>query len=275
MSKVYKVAYANIDNAGDLLNIYIMKNIFGINIKASNALTAEIIGIGSHLSELQSVDKLSKKIAQKMLSTKHTYVWSTGFLNEEKKNEKPFFKNNIEFCAVRGELTKKRVERMIGKKLNICCGDGGLLTERMFKKPIEKKYLIGIIPHFREYGIPDFEMLYSKYSNSVIIDLRANPLEVYKQIASCEYVLSSSLHGLIIADSFHIPNMHIFATNNMLGDGYKYKDYYSAFGLNDSPYKLRENGIPTINNIIDNYGIKINEVELKKELLISAFRCNY
>lgn len=36
---------------------------------------------------------------------------------------------------------------------------------------------------------------------------------------------------MIVADSFHIPNMHITLTNNMFGDGNKYNDYLSAFDI--------------------------------------------
>ena len=43
--------------------------------------------------------------------------------------------------------------------------------------------------------------------------------------------IRDSLHGMIVADSFHIPNMHITLTNNMFGDGNKYNDYLSAFDI--------------------------------------------
>ena len=60
---VYKVAYAKINNAGDLLNEYIMKNIFGIEIiEAPSWAEADIIGIGSGLGEFQYSDLMIERI---------------------------------------------------------------------------------------------------------------------------------------------------------------------------------------------------------------------
>lgn len=97
-------------------------------------------------------------------------------------------------------------------------------------------------------------------------------MSVYEQIGSCEYVLSSSLHGLIISDSFGIPNLHIKVTNNMRGDGFKFEDYYSGFGLTDKVFNLRETDImPTINDIIDFYCIDRRQVEQKQEEMLACF----
>ena len=82
---------------------------------------------------------------------------------------------------------------------------------------------------------------------------------------------SCSLHGLIIADSFHVPNLHITLDNKMFGDGYKYRDYYSAFGLEHSPFDCAKGDVPPIKMIRDTYSVSAEAVEQKKEALFKAF----
>jgi hypothetical protein len=48
-------------------------------------------------------------------------------------------------------------------------------------------------------------------------------------------VISSSLHGLIVADSLGIPNVWLRLSPDVLGGDYKFKDYYSVFGLAPEP----------------------------------------
>lgn len=63
-----------------------------------------------------------------------------------------------------------------------------------------------------------------------------SPEKVIKQIKQCKYIASSSLHGLIIADAYHIPNIRIvdYDTFAYPACNYKFEDYYSALGLEDN-----------------------------------------
>ena len=47
-------------------------------------------------------------------------------------------------------------------------------------------------------------------------------------IASCEVVLSQSLHGLIVADALGVPNVWIAPTGDMVGGRFKFDDYFST-----------------------------------------------
>ena len=49
-----------------------------------------------------------------------------------------------------------------------------------------------------------------------------------EQLNSCDYILSSSLHGLIFADSYNIPNLWVRFGSKVDGDGFKYRDYYEG-----------------------------------------------
>lgn len=268
----YRVLYADIPNAGDQLNVYILKNLFGLDIvHAESYLIADIVGIGSGLGVYQYKSNIKGKIYQRMFDKAVHHIWGTGFMYEEKKHEHHFCSNKMVFHAVRGKLSKERVERLMGSKLgDIPLSDGGILTSELFEKPVEKRYEIGIVPHFKEQKEPIFWEINEKIKGSHIIDLKGNPMEVYKEIGACEYVMSSSLHGLIIADSFGIPNLHICATDKLMGDGFKFRDYYSGYGLSDNSVNVYDH-IPTANEIIDKYDIDINVVAEKKKQMRNCF----
>jgi hypothetical protein len=57
--------------------------------------------------------------------------------------------------------------------------------------------------------------------------------------ASCQRIVSSSLHGLILADALGIPNMWDPYPPADPGDGFKYRDYASAYGERIAPYEWR------------------------------------
>jgi hypothetical protein len=56
------------------------------------------------------------------------------------------------------------------------------------------------------------------------------PDVVISKISACKMIFSSSLHGLIVADSYSIPNYWIKLSDRLTGGDYKFKDYYSAIG---------------------------------------------
>ncbi|MBH1939370.1 polysaccharide pyruvyl transferase family protein [Mobilitalea sibirica] len=272
MKQKLRVSYAHINNMGDLLNIHIIKKYFGYDIVQHNSITSELSGIGSGLNRYTLSQNFKRRIIQQIsgLILPTVYIWGTGFISDD-DGTTPFFRKNITFCALRGNLSKQRVEELIGRRLNIPTGDGGILASGLLDNKIQKRFELGIIPHFKEQHEIAFRDLNNKFKYSKIIDLKSDPIKVVKEIASCEYVISSSLHGLIIADSFNIPNQHIIVSDAPSGDGFKFKDYYSGYDLEHSPvYKNEINNI-SINTIIDNYKISPEQVNCKKNELIECF----
>ena len=61
------------------------------------------------------------------------------------------------------------------------------------------------------------------------------PLQDYLDaLQGCEVVLSSSLHGLVFSHAFGRPAVWIELGNRVLGDGFKFLDYYASLGVADS-----------------------------------------
>ena len=51
---------------------------------------------------------------------------------------------------------------------------------------------------------------------------------VIEDICCCEAIVSSSLHGLIIADTYGIPNARVKFSDNVTGGDFKYDDYFES-----------------------------------------------
>lgn len=273
----YRISYPEIPNMGDLLNKDMLESLFQIKVQRVSFGKSNLIAIGSSLSSALYRASFKRKIKQsiiKFLNIDPLYIWGTGFMNYNAQEEDLIQSRNIKILSLRGNLSKNRIERVLGKSLYVPTGDGGLLADRWIGVNPSKKYRIGIIPHFKEKDSPIVGEMKKKYSDSVIIDLGKKPIEVVKEIASCETILSSSLHGLIVADSFHIPNKHILLYpygERMLGDGFKFADYYSSYGLKDNPLNVITTNWPTIQSIIDDYCIEPSVVEKKKDEIFSVF----
>lgn len=269
--KPKKVYYAQLNNMGDQLNKLIMQEVFGLEIVRRTPLTCELSGIGSGLGQFTYSEKkwlgYAEKIAGKLFP--ETYVWGTGFIQYGMEN--PFYRSNMHFCAVRGELSKKNVEKILGKKINTVLGDGGILAAQTLRHKVIKKYTVGIVAHYKEQNHPAFYKMANLFPDSVQISVSQSPEQVIKEIASCEYIISSSLHGLIIADSLRIPNIHVKVSDVMLGDGFKFDDYYSSYGLNHSFIEYSPDFYLSLNEIHEKYKITDDMVDKQKKDMYDAF----
>ena len=272
MDKTIKLYYARLANMGDLLNELVVSKVFDVQVERRSFLDGELSAIGSHLG-MYTYHGGPLMRAQQLINGfrfPKVYIWGTGFIKygEEKGH---FFKRDMDFLAVRGELTRQRVEEMTGKSLDIPTADAGILAPMLMEKMPEKRYELGIIPHLCDLNDPQVQELLESYEGSVMINVKDEPLAVLDQIAQCKRILSSSLHGLIVADSLAVPNRHLVFGDRLKGDGYKFDDYYSAYGLKDPLIDLRERKAPSLWEIEDGWAVDPKQVEQKQQQLIDCF----
>ncbi len=271
-------AYTKIPNMGDLLNEYIMENVLKVDFhKAKRVDQYELTGIGSFLDLLftgpNKEDKSIKGLCKKHLNhhcTKTCYTWGTGFLDDYSKERTGLSRNKVEFMAVRGRLSKEVIEKILGHSINPVLGDAGILASLLFDESPSIKYEVGIIPHYKEKDARQVELLLRKNPGAHVIDLQKDPMQVIKEIAECKFIFSSSLHGLIIADAFRRPNMRVYFTDAPLGTGFKFDDYYSAYGIINPAYKVDSEHIPEVRDIINNYSITDAMVKEMQDNLLTC-----
>ena len=162
-----------------------------------------------------------------------TIVWGSGFLSDDDKfrlKEKP-----KKVLAVRGKLSRQFLLEQ-GVECPEVYGDPALLLPLFYKKQnIKKQYKLGIVAHIYDEGNPFVQGL--KGNNDVIIiSLQSydNWLHVIDKICECELILSSSLHGIIVSDAYGIPNAWVEFSDKVVGNGFKFRDYFSSVSKNVS-----------------------------------------
>jgi hypothetical protein len=126
---------------------------------------------------------------------------------------------------VRGPHTRNRVLACGGYCPEIY-GDPALLLPLLCEES-EKKYKVGIVPHYVDYDdVVSFNPDYK------VIDLLTNdPIKTAKEITECETIISSSLHGIIAAHAYGIPAAWVKFSNKLKGDDIKFDDHYQSIGL--------------------------------------------
>lgn len=148
-------------------------------------------------------------------------VWGSGYM----KSVSPETAQKLQFLAVRGPLTASYLD--LDK---IALGDPGIFANELVGNDIPKTHKVGVIPHLSHRAYLSDGRL-AGIDGVIRIDPKtADYMSVIERIASCEYILSSSLHGLIIADALSIPNTWIdpFGINRMAK--MKYYDYALSVG---------------------------------------------
>lgn len=272
MKKKLKLYYAQLANMGDLLNVLITERVFGYAVDRRSVLDCEMSAIGSGLEQFELHGGSAMRAQQRIcgILMPRVHVWGTGFINYPKKDS-PFFRRDMRFEAVRGELSRRRVEKLLGKTLDIPTGDGGILADRLVDGAVAKKHRVGIVPHICDLNDPSVSALAAQYEDAIIINVKNEPVKVIKQIASCEAVLSSSLHGLIVADSFNVPNRHVLFSDRPLGDGFKFDDYYSAYNVPHIVTDLRRGGAPSAADIASAWPLDAAVTDAKKRDMFDVF----
>ena len=151
-------------------------------------------------------------------------IWGTG-INGRLLDKKYYKFTRLDVRAVRGPLTRQ----FLKNELQIDCpeiyGDPALLFPILYPEFQKQKnpsleYLI--IPHFsEEFYFPKTEFPNVVYSTE--------PWDtVIRKILDSKFVISSSLHGVIVAESFGIPARLLRITDNE--PMFKYHDYYLGTG---------------------------------------------
>ncbi len=269
--KEIKLAYSDLYNAGDLMNVDIVEKLSGGRVVRSKTYCAEMTAIGGAFIGLQYSEKLTQRICQHMLKViygkKPIYIWGSGFLHDY--NNRGVYRENLKVCAVRGAKTQQKLKDLTGKFYDVPLADAGLLIEMLMDDKPEKKYKIGLIPHMWHQQEPAVVDMAGR-DGVHLIDIKQTPQKVANEIAECETIASTSLHGLVFADALHIPNMHIIGDAPLRGGNFKFEDYYSSFGIEDNVCVLSKH-IPTAEEIIDSYRVDYDLVEQKKKQLVESF----
>ena len=117
-------------------------------------------------------------------------------------------------------------------------GDPGLIADELISAPsLYKSFDLGIVPHWSDKKLA-LDPRFTRYPH-IVINHEDDPLEVIRKIGACKKIVSSSLHGIILADAFCIPR-RFEASANWKNEGglFKVEDHNAAVGIPPQDFKV-------------------------------------
>lgn len=210
--KYYRYPHPN--NVGDTLTPYILQHFIpDAELKQVKETEAgKVISVGSIMRVIKSGDT----------------VLGSGVM---RGTDKFPMANQVRFLAVRGAWSRDILIESGGNVPKVY-GDPALLLPLMYKPEIERTHTVGLIPHYidRRELTPAVARKLAKGDDYRIIDVFDEWQSFVDQVLACDRIVSSSLHGLIIAEAYGKPVEWVELSNRVIGNGFKFKDYLTGTG---------------------------------------------
>ena len=234
-------------NLGDNLNPYIIEKLTGYPPSLISAKNSAIV-IGSIIKFAE--DK--------------TKVWGSGTPRMTDK-----LNPNADYRAVRGPLTRQLVLES-GGKCEPIYGDVAWFMPKIYWPEIEKTHELGLIRHMVHR---DRDIRLDGVREISVVRVGDEEIEAFvRELLSCRKIISTSLHGIILAHAYGIPAE--WATFNdglrgLKGDETKFWDYFESVGIErHSPMDLA--GIDVIDS---SFAEKVTRLPVTQIVLLSFFPC--
>lgn len=210
-----------VNNIGDYLSLVVvdyMCNMYGASIEKKVKKTRHLYAIGSII-----------------LGNQNAVIWGSGFISDysslcQKKLIGLYhrFRHSLDIRAVRGPETLRILKEMgyfrcIENKCSgggLPLGDPAVLMPLIYSKVPMHMWKYKVVPHYSRY---------KSYNKEDRIDTFQSDWRAFiDSILEADLIISSSLHGIIIAESYGIPAIMLSDTPSR--DITKYKDWYYSTG---------------------------------------------
>ena len=227
------------------------------------------------------------------LTNNKSIIFGTGFISNNADLGGNNFRSTscIKHCspheiiAVRGPLTKQKLLDF-GIKCPGNQGDPLILLPCLNNCYVNiQDNIIGIIPHYIDKNNENYKILKTNLNKKVYIvkfidiEVGANHKKIIDDINNCKYIISSSLHGVIMGIVYKKKTIYVSFSDKVIGNGFKFEDFFKSINIT---YKnINKYDIGILDNVINvNYeyliktGIKLISLipfissERKEELTI-------
>lgn len=199
------------ENLGDYLSLIIVQYLLadkGLELNQQTRKTSCLYAIGSIVG----------------FGYQDAVIWGSGLLNS--RNVLRCLRQKLDIRAVRGPYTRKLLLRY-GIKCPEIYGDPACLLPLYYYPKVEKKYKYSLILHHNS------ELRKDEYVKSLIekkgihyIEILTTDYKLFvKEILESEYVISSALHGVILAECYGVPTIFL---REKLNQDIKYEDWFSS-----------------------------------------------
>lgn len=251
------------ENYGDILAQYIVEKVSGRKVNFFNAPKQRKKWLKKpYLMAIGSIMRYAQPKAS---------VWGSGIISREDTFAK------ATFHAVRGPLSRKRILEQ-GYECPENYGDPALLLPKYYTPDVKKKYKLGFVPHYVDHKCVN--NWYKNNPDALVIDLLDDDIfKTTDSIASCEKVISSSLHGVIVAQAYGIPAIWVQFSDKLSGDNIKFVDYFESVQI--MPYQAtvisEQKTISYYKSLFETFQsqVDIDVLESVQNNLIQAFPQQY
>lgn len=180
------------------------------------------------------------------LADEKSIIFGTGFISQHgdigggdfKSTSNRKIKKPHSVIAVRGPLSRQKL-----LDFEIDCpenyGDPLLLMPCINYNCLEiNKNIIGIIPHYIDKNNNNYKLLKKnlekdKYIVKFIdIEVGSNHKKLIDDINSCKYIISSSLHGVIMGIVYKKRTIFVEFSDKVVGNSFKFQDFFKSININ-------------------------------------------
>jgi hypothetical protein len=203
-------------NFGDALAPKITEFVLGKQVEWASPSECQLFGLGSNLEKI---------IDQTFIESRgNVSVWGTGLIAPKSSSSA---NSKLKILSLRGHFSSICLDCT-----NLVVGDPGLLVREMYPELLlqKKEFDVGLVLHHTQHLNNNWR---NKLKDNGIHFFSAgtNDYEsLIESIAKSKIILSSSLHGLVIADSLGVPNEWMNSHGIHRTDRFKFHDYASAIG---------------------------------------------
>jgi len=201
-------------NFGDLIGPLLVKGLTGRepkNMKDTDETGPCLVTVGSVLN---------------LLERGGTEIWGSGLIAplHAKSIQHLSARKPLKIHAVRGWRTYKELTQKLGWNVPRVFGDPALLLPRTFEPAPQASHHPVIIPHYQH--AKHFQSVSEKFS---VLDVERSAEEVVSDIANATAVVSTSLHGIIVAQAYGVPWIWLRIKDvTLAGDQFKFEDFFSV-----------------------------------------------
>ncbi|MGR2737103.1 polysaccharide pyruvyl transferase family protein [Billgrantia sp. Q4P2] len=205
-------------NVGDAITPYLVQKLTGKEAyRVHSNSVVHLLGVGSIIHQARS----------------RSLVWGSGVIDPAWLPGRDALEH-ARFLALRGRLSQQLLAANGADVAGAVLGDPALVMPLLHQPARgDPQYRIGLVPHYVDRESPVVRYMAS-LPDVKLIDVRQQPEPFIDALGQCDSVISSSLHGLILADCYRIPNRWVRFSDGLIGGEFKFHDYYSTTDAPDT-----------------------------------------
>ncbi|GII99320.1 polysaccharide pyruvyl transferase [Sediminihabitans luteus] len=209
-------------NFGDAIGPWLVERISGlrpVNARRRRGLRPALYSVGSIVGYVNRDD---------------VDVWGSGLMEPlaGTKLETLRRRTDVRVRAVRGAATREELVTKLGWDVPEVYGDPALLLPRFYepREPAAGRARVAFVPHYVHR-----KHLTGEPADGVrVVDVAQDLETVVDEITAADVCVSTSLHGIVVAQAYGVPWVWLRVADHTLGgDAFKFGDFFSTLDGSD------------------------------------------